>query len=134
MSFPDYEKATAFLSGVALPALTEVAEELRQHGVEAEVRESTNDEGLPCVELVTDLSEEAPFQYRIEPREAPMPVYGDSSLREGDTYYRLGVHLLEGGQGYDAMGYTHSQLIDDVLDQYERHLEFLRLQESGMTS
>jgi choline/glycine/proline betaine transport protein len=27
------------------------------------------------------------------------------------------------------MGYTYSQLIDDVLDQYERHLEFLRLQE-----
>ena len=25
------------------------------------------------------------------------------------------------------MGYTHTQLIDDVLDQYERHLEFLRL-------
>jgi hypothetical protein len=33
----------------------------------------------------------------------------------------------EGGQGYDVMGYSHTQLIDDVLDQYERHLEFLRL-------
>jgi choline/glycine/proline betaine transport protein len=127
MSFPDREKATVFLSEVARPALTEVAEELRGHGVEAEVRESTNDEGLPCVELVADVSEEAPFQYRVEPREAPMPVYGDSSLRERDTYYRLDVHLLEGGQGYDVMGYTHSQLIDDVLDQYEQHVEFVRL-------
>jgi choline/glycine/proline betaine transport protein len=26
------------------------------------------------------------------------------------------------------MGYSHTQLIDDVLDQYERHLEFLHLQ------
>jgi choline/glycine/proline betaine transport protein len=25
------------------------------------------------------------------------------------------------------MGYTHSQLIDDVLDQYEQHVEFMRL-------
>ena len=42
-------------------------------------------------------------------------------------YFRLEVHLRDGGQGYDVMGYTHTQLIDDVLDQYERHLEFLRL-------
>jgi choline/glycine/proline betaine transport protein len=26
-----------------------------------------------------------------------------------------------------VMGYTHSQLIDDVLDQYEQHVEFMRL-------
>ena len=36
-----------------------------------------------------------------------------------------------GGQGYDVMGYTHTQLIDDVLDQYERHLEFLRLHDGS---
>ncbi|MDP8940887.1 MAG: choline BCCT transporter BetT [Actinomycetota bacterium] len=127
MSFPDRAKATAFLSEVARPALTEVAEELSEHGVEAEVRDGTNDAGFPYVELVADLGEETPFQYRVEPREAPMPVYGDSSLREGDTYYRVNVHLREGGQGYDVMGYTHSQLIDDVLDQYEQHVEFMRL-------
>ncbi len=28
-----------------------------------------------------------------------------------------GLSHREGGQGYDVMGYTHSQLIDDVLDQ-----------------
>jgi choline/glycine/proline betaine transport protein len=56
-----------------------------------------------------------------------MPVYGDSSMREGDFYYRLDIHLLDGGQGYDVMGYTYSQLIDDVLDQYEQHVEFVRL-------
>jgi choline/glycine/proline betaine transport protein len=127
MSFPDYEKATEFLSEVAFPALTEVGEELRGHGVEAEVFDGAHESGTPYVELVADLGEEAPFQYRVEPREAPMPVYGDNSLRDSDVYFRLDVHLLEGGQGYDVMGYTHSQLIDDVLDQYEQHVEFVRL-------
>jgi choline/glycine/proline betaine transport protein len=127
MSFPNYEKVSAFLSEVALPALTEVREELREHGIEAEVHESTDGSGLSYVELIADLGEEEPFQYRIEPREARMPVYGDQSLREGDVYYRLDVHLREGGQGYDVMGYTHSQLIDDVLDRYEQHVEFMRL-------
>ena len=127
MSFPDYEKASEFLSEVALPALTEVREELREHGIEAEVHDGTDDSGHSYVELMADLGEEAPFQYRVEPREARMPVYGDRSLRDSDVYYRLDVHLREGGQGYDVMGYTHSQLIDDVLDQYEQHVEFMRL-------
>ncbi len=132
MSFPDYEKATAFLSEVALPALNEVGEELRGHGIEAEVRDGVDGSGSPYVELMADLDEESPFLYRIEPREARMPVYGDRSLRDSDIYYRLDVHLLEGGQGYDVMGYTHSQLIDDVLDHYEQHVEFIRLNSSSV--
>ena len=27
------------------------------------------------------------------------------------------------------MGYTYGQLTDDVLDQYERHLEYVRIQQ-----
>ena len=127
MSFPNYEKTTDFLSEVATPALNEVAEELREHGIETEVQEGKSEANHHYVELVADVDDESPFQYRIEPQEARMPVYGDSSMREGDYYYRLGVHLLEGGQGYDVMGFTHSQLIDDVLDQYEQHVEFVRL-------
>ncbi len=127
MSYPDSEAAREFLSEVALPALTEVGVELGEHGVEAEVREGSGDSGLPYVELLADLGEETPFQYRISPRETRLPVYGDLSMRSGDFYYRLDVHLREGGQGYDVMGYTHSQLIDDVLDQYEQHVEFMRL-------
>ncbi len=127
MSFPNYEKTTDFLSEIALPALNEVGAEMREHGVEVEVRDGTNEADHYYVELVADLDGESPFIYRVEPREARMPVYGDSSMREGDFYYRLDVHLLEGGQGYDVMGYTYSQLIDDVLDQYEQHVEFVRL-------
>ncbi len=127
MSYPGSEAAREFLSEVALPALTEVGVELGEHGVEAEVREGSGDSGLPYVELLADLGEETPFRYRISPRETRLPVYGDLSMRSGDVYYRLDVHLREGGQGYDVMGYTHSQLIDDVLDQYEQHTEFMRL-------
>ncbi|MDQ3387221.1 MAG: high-affinity choline transporter BetT, partial [Actinomycetota bacterium] len=127
MSFPSYEKTTEFLSEIALPALNEVGEEMREHGVDVEVRDGTNEADQYYVELVADLDDESPFQYKVEPREARMPVYGDSSMREGDFYYRLDVHLLDGGQGYDVMGYTYSQLIDDVLDQYEQHVEFVRL-------
>ncbi len=56
-----------------------------------------------------------------------MPAYGGWAPRGHELYSRLEVHLRDGGQGYDVMGYTHTQLIDDVLDQYERHLVFLRM-------
>lgn len=152
MNFPNDEGATRFLTEVALPALTEVSDELREHGIAATVYDDgtngTNGNAengangdrangdrvngvgkrkLSYVELAADLGEETPFLYRISPEENLLPVYGDLSHRDDDVYYRLGVHLREGGQGYDVMGYTRSQLIDDVLDQYERHVEFMRL-------
>ena len=105
----------------------EVAEELRSQGVEATAHK-VDDNGASYVELATDIGTDHPFQYQIWMQEAPVPVYGRRTPRGHETYARLEVHLREGGQGYDVMGYTHTQLIDDVLDQYERHLQFLHLQ------
>ncbi|MEO7078350.1 MAG: hypothetical protein ABIY38_05605 [Rhodococcus sp. (in: high G+C Gram-positive bacteria)] len=35
------------------------------------------------------------------------------------------------GQGYDIMGYTKDQVIEDILDHYEGHLTFLQLEENS---
>jgi choline/glycine/proline betaine transport protein len=129
MSFPEPAKAKEFLHEVALPALNDVAEELRRKSVEATASE-IGDNGTAYLELAADLGTEHPFRYQIWPREVPTPVFGRSTPKGHDVYCRLEVHLREGGQGYDVMGYTHTQLIDDVLDQYERHLQFLHLQEA----
>ena len=43
------------------------------------------------------------------------------------SYYGAEVHLREGGQDYDIMGWNKEQIISDILDQYERHLHFLHL-------
>ena len=88
------------------------------------------EERQPYVELVSDGTERS-FVYRVQHQQAPVPVYSGRVSHESDVYSRLVVFLLDGGQGYDVMGYTHTQLIDDVLDQYERHLAFLRRAEAG---
>ncbi|MGJ9412561.1 choline BCCT transporter BetT [Aeromicrobium sp. CF4.19] len=130
MSFPSQEKVDDYMDRVAEPALQEVARELHEAGTEATVRTHTDDEGRPCVELAVAISDALPFRYRISRREVPIPVYSGSLVPRGDDYYsRLEVHLHEGGQGYDVMGYTQGQVIDDVLDAYESHLEFLRLED-----
>ncbi|MFC5139088.1 choline BCCT transporter BetT [Actinomycetospora rhizophila] len=128
LSFPDSARAQEFLDEVAHPAVEEVASHLRERGVSAEAREH-GEGSARAVELVADLGEERQFLYRIEPREVPIPVYGHAVPKGTDTYCRLEVHLREGGQGYDVMGYTYGQLTDDILDQYERDLEFVRIQE-----
>ncbi len=127
LEFPSPERARAYLSDVALPALEEVAVELTRRGVDAAAARVDDD----CVELVADPDAEHPFRYRMWPSEAPVPAYGGRVPGGQDRYGRVEVHLAQGGLGYDVMGYVPGQLIDDVLDQYERHLEFLRMQEAG---
>lgn len=46
---------------------------------------------------------------------------------ETRKYFRAEVHLSEGGQDYDLMGWSREEVIGDILDQYERHLHFLHL-------
>ncbi|MBD8868602.1 choline BCCT transporter BetT [Nocardioides donggukensis] len=131
MTFPSREKADDFVSTVVAPALEEVARELDGQGVAAEVASVLDEFGDPGVQLTADVGAELAFCYKVQHRQVPIPSYGGWAPRGDDVYSRLEVHLRDGGQGYDVMGYTHTQLIDDVLDQYERHLEFLRLHDGS---
>lgn len=132
LSYPGPRAARRFVDEVCRPALHDVAEELRTRGLDADVHEETEPGGtVPYLALRVSLDAEPDFGYWVRPVERPTPSYAMRSVAGHDTYYRMEVHLSEGGQGYDVMGYTRDQLIGDVLDQYERHLEFLRL--SGET-
>ncbi|WP_299050818.1 choline BCCT transporter BetT [uncultured Nocardioides sp.] len=128
MSFPDIDDAERFVSDVARPGLEEVAGELREQGVAAEVESGTLDDERPAVRLLVPAGDLLPFEYSLVHTTAPVPAYGGRVSRGTDVYSRLEVHLRDGGRGYDVMGYTKTQLIDDVLDAYEAHLEFLRMQ------
>ncbi|WP_281259459.1 choline BCCT transporter BetT [Prauserella shujinwangii] len=128
MSFPGRRAANRFVEDVCRPAFTEVVEELRAQGAEATLAEELVPElELPHLDLTVDLGEQEAFRYHLWPREAETPGFATHSLSSQDTYFRFEVFLSEGGQGYDVMGYNRDQLIGDILDQYERHLEFLRL-------
>lgn len=125
MSFPPRARAEQFCVEVVTPTLEEVAVELAEQGVAATVHVE-DAAGVLAVELRAEVGGALSFCYRVEHRSAPVPAYGGAPLRDSDVYSRLEVHLHHGGEGYDVMGYTRTQLLDDVLDQYERHLEFLR--------
>ncbi|MGE3288635.1 MAG: choline BCCT transporter BetT [Pseudonocardia sp.] len=136
LSFPTLDQADEYLRGTVRPALEEVAEEVRSGGSEigigeAAVVESDDPEtGAPFVRLTIGGGQDhatPPFTYAVHREAVAMPSYAGRARRGDDYYGRLEVHLSSGGQGYDVMGYSTGQIIGDVLDQYERHLEFLRL-------
>ncbi len=123
MRFPHYEDVTKFLDETAQPAMEEVRKELENQGVTCAVHKSDDPRGL---ELEADLGSDGVFSYQVWPRQALAPAFAIRAHAQEATYYQLEVHLEDGGQGYDVMDYTQAQIIEDILDQYERHITYLR--------
>lgn len=128
-NFVDEDDAGGYLHAVIEPALTEVATELTAREVPATVRAGQAEEqGFgEFVELRTEEDVEHPFVYRVQVHLSPVPTYGGRMIGGRDQYARLEVHGPNGGLDYDVMGFRAGQVIHDCLEQYERHLEFLRM-------
>ncbi|MCD9047302.1 BCCT family transporter [Luteimonas sp. MHLX1A] len=125
---PTLAEVRAFIDSQVRPALEEVAQELRQQGLDARVE--AGEDGRVWVEV--GHGAEMDFFYSVRPQayEPPSFILSDPRRQQRDTDdvdYRAEVHLREGGQGYDVMGWRREALIHDVLDQYQRHLHFLQL-------
>ena len=121
---PHRSDVVAFLRAEVMPALRDVADELRRQGILAEAAEG--DDGRAWLQV--GHGEEMDFFYSVRPRayEPPSFVLGDPRRGPGaGQSCRAEVHLREGGQDYDIMGWRREDVIHDVLDQYRRHMHFL---------
>ncbi|MGJ8515134.1 choline BCCT transporter BetT [Carnimonas bestiolae] len=128
MSYPGKRQTLRAIETIYRPALREVADELEKQGAILTLDEEVSEEsGLPNLNLHVALGEEQNFDYSLWPTRYASPAFAINGKRADDYYFRMEVYLLEGTQGYDLMGYSKEQVINDVLDQYERHLHFLHL-------
>ncbi|MDH4556456.1 BCCT family transporter [Pseudomonas sp. BN417] len=127
LMFPRRVHVTRFIDEVVRPACQEVAEELRKQGCQVAVQ---NGEDGRC-KLNVGHGDEVDFSYEVRPRSLLLPrfVARDNGEENGDArkYFRAEVHLREGGQDYDVMGWSREEVIGDLLDQYEKHLHFLHV-------
>ena len=129
LQYPTVTGVEDFQNVIVLPALKSFAAELKQQGLTAKVS-TVDSNGEARIEVKH--GDEVDFIYSVITGEIVLPneaLVGDGNdvPSEAQTYYRAEVHLREGGQDYDVMGWTRDQLIEDVLSQYERHLHFLHL-------
>ncbi|MBN3082568.1 choline transporter [Pectobacterium polaris] len=129
MNFPGTTHTQKMLDNICKAAMDDVARELRLRGANVEVNElpPVEDERLNHLELLVDLGDEQNFLYQIWPQRYSVPAFTYRARSGKSDYYRLETFLLEGSQGNDLMDYSKEQVINDILDQYERHLNFLHL-------
>ncbi|MEO8282307.1 MAG: choline BCCT transporter BetT [Pseudarthrobacter sp.] len=125
-SYPSKKQVALFMERVVQPALADVLREFTKQGYEATLDIIPNEEtNISSHALVVSIPNHRDFQYQVQAVEAPVPMFGGRMSRETDVYYRVEVFAQTGSEGYDLMGVTHQQIIDDVLDRYEAHLGFL---------
>ena len=133
MSFPSLSQIRRYLTEVCRPAMEEIQKALGEKGVPVDIVEG--EAGNEHLILNVNLGSEMDFTYQIWPMRSAMPSFAVRTQSSGAHYYRLEVHLRQGSLGYDLMGYSKRQLIEDILDHYEHHMQFLHLQrEKGTLS
>ncbi len=115
-----------FIADVVTPALEDVADELRKQGYAVAVKESDGEGG---VVLEVNHGEHLDFFYSVRPQAFVRPSLTpeEAADEEERKYFRAEVHLREGGQDYDIMGWSRDAVIGDILDQYERPRHYLHM-------
>lgn len=114
-----------FIQEIVRGAMEDVTQELAKQGYDARIEEGEDSR----LTLIIPHGEHLDFSYSVFPIEVLRPSLTPEELENDETsrYYRAEVHLGEGGQDYDLMGWSRDQIIGDILDQYERHRHYLRI-------
>lgn len=127
---PTRARALTFMTETVVPALNDVATEIRARGLPAEV-----DPGDYQASLTVSHGTADEFVFGVSLRSVPVPSFAVTALegeRQGpDKTWRAEVSLREGSQRYDILGYTREQVIADLLGQYERHMHYLHMHSGG---
>lgn len=122
--FPSRDEVYRFMNDVVRPAISEVSEVFREKGLAVDAQ---LDPGNASLSLEIGHGEQHRFLYQVLMRGYFTPSFARAGMGGLHLKNRAEVHLAEGSQDYDLMGYTKEQIINDMLDQYERHLQFLHL-------
>lgn len=123
VDFPSKKRVTQFINETGASSFLAVKKELKELDIEAEVEQTETG-----ITISVKQGEDQGFSYAILPKLHAQPDFAnDSNTSQNEVYYRAEVHLGEGGQDYCVMGWSKTALINDVVDQYHKHLYFLHL-------
>ncbi len=129
MNYPGTRYTQQMMETVIYPAMQDVAKELELRGARVTLESVPAEEDKPLghLDLRVHLGEEQNFVYQVWPQQYSVPGFTYRARSGKSHYFRLETFLLEGSQGNDLMDYNKEQVIIDILDQYERHLNFIHL-------
>ena len=117
-----------FLQGAVLPAMHDVARELRERGVQADVHENlgphTEDGATDVVRLTLPDAQMRDFVYGVKAVHRPAPVFlvrEAARSSDGAEIYQPMTFFADGRLGYDIQYLRREEIIVDILRHYERH-------------
>jgi len=129
VDYPSQDKVNRYIQNTVLKAFQDVAKELEKLDVKVVVENLTDKDR---VQLKVEHGDETDFLYEVRSRSHLKPAYTTEELPEDQLdekahYYRAEVHLMEGGQDYDVMGWSKNAMINDIIDHYHKHMHFLHV-------
>lgn len=126
LTYPNLEKSQEFIRQVAAPALENISRELQKENVTVKFSRSPMN---VSIEIKNKSIQNFFYSVGLKPYLRPNFAVNSTDINDDETakYYRAEVYLIEGGQGYDVMGYSINELINDVLYQYNKYTEFLHI-------
>lgn len=124
MHYPHTEQEVRnYIANDVRKAFESIQREFKRRHLEVDIQET--EQGL---QLHVDHQHEINFIYKVVSHATLPPSFmlGRSEI-DDSSYFQAEVFLREGGQNYDVMDWTQEDLIQDIIDQYERHLYFLNI-------
>ena len=119
VTYPTERDVRKWFDRTIVPALEDISTEFEKASLAARVIRRDD-----AVALTVVYPEVPDFLYEVRLRHYESPETTPES--DQSAFSRAEVFLREGSRDYDLMGWSREQIIHDVLDQYEKHLTFLR--------
>ena len=124
MHYPHtHQEVEEYIQTVVRQAFENIQREFKRRHLDVKIQ--VVEEGLV---LSVDHQSEVNFVYKVLNHVTEAASFMLDEQHENiDTFYQAEVFLREGGQGYDVMDWTQEDVLQDIIDQYERHLHFLNV-------
>ncbi len=122
LATPNKKNVDVFIKTRVKKSFEKVKTHFEDNDIDAEI--SAINGGLV---LTVFHGDEHDFIYGVHKKEHSQPDFNNLENNENESYYRAEVHLSEGGQDYDIMDWSETAVINDIIDQYQKHMHFLHL-------
>lgn len=126
IEFPKPKETRRFINEELLEAMNIVKKELEKYSWIVEI---TNDKQKSISTIRVEHSGDFDFIYEVRARNYDTPSYAYpenvNPNKEQKKYARAEVSLQDGNKAYDIYGYDSEVIVNDIIDQFEKHRHFL---------
>lgn len=125
IDYPNKQNVKKFINTSVKNAMQDIIDELQNK--EYVVNLEQTDE---FVKMEVNLADDMNFVYKVLLISSVKPNFLQENVeqyQEDELYYRAEVHLKEGGQNYDIMGWSKELIRHDIIEQYQKHMHFLHI-------